>query len=56
MPLDVPPPRQTRFGSPLVVSRVHWVQPALVVEGGCVRWTYEGLREDQAAREVRQSS
>jgi bifunctional non-homologous end joining protein LigD len=25
MPLDVPPPRSTRFGSPLVLSRVHWV-------------------------------
>ena len=23
MPLDVPPPRDTRFGSPLVLSRVH---------------------------------
>ena len=23
MPLDVPPPRSTRFGSPLVLSRVH---------------------------------
>jgi bifunctional non-homologous end joining protein LigD len=26
MPLDVPPPRSTRFGSPLVLSRVHWVR------------------------------
>ena len=26
MPLDVPPPRGARFGSPLVLSRVHWVQ------------------------------
>ena len=24
MPLDVAPPRSTRFGSPLVLSRVHW--------------------------------
>ena len=23
MPLDVPPPRSTRFGSPLVLSRMH---------------------------------
>jgi len=23
-PLDVPPPRSTRFGSPLVLRRVHW--------------------------------
>jgi hypothetical protein len=26
-PLNVPPPRSTRFGSPLVLSRVHWVDP-----------------------------
>jgi ATP-dependent DNA ligase len=32
MPLEVPPPRTTRFGSPLVLSRVHWVQPELVAE------------------------
>jgi ATP-dependent DNA ligase len=28
MPLDLPPPRSTRFGSPLVLSRVHWVRPS----------------------------
>jgi hypothetical protein len=27
MPLDVPPLRSTRFGSPLVLSRVHWRGP-----------------------------
>jgi ATP-dependent DNA ligase len=27
MPLEVPPPRHSRFGSPLVLSRVHWVRP-----------------------------
>jgi DNA ligase D-like protein (predicted ligase) len=32
MPLDVSPPRSTRFGSPLVLSRVHWVRPELVAE------------------------
>ena len=32
MPLDVPPPRTSRFGSPLVLSRVHWLQPELVAE------------------------
>ena len=31
-PLSVRPPRSTRFGSPLVLSRVHWVQPKLVAE------------------------
>jgi bifunctional non-homologous end joining protein LigD len=34
MPLAVPPPRGSRFGSPLVLSRVHWVRPEMVVEGG----------------------
>jgi hypothetical protein len=29
MPLDKPPPRDSRFGSPLVLSRVHWVRPEL---------------------------
>jgi bifunctional non-homologous end joining protein LigD len=32
MPLQVAPPRSNRFGSPLVLSRVHWVRPELVVE------------------------
>jgi len=31
MPLAVPPPRSTRFGSPLLLSRVHWVRPEMVV-------------------------
>jgi ATP dependent DNA ligase C terminal region len=31
-PLNVPPPRKTRFGSPLVLSRVHWVDPTLVTD------------------------
>src|SRR5215469_7996183 len=26
MPLDLPPPCTSRFGSPLVLSRVHWVR------------------------------
>jgi len=32
MPLFEPPPRGSRFGSPLVLSRVHWVRPEMVVE------------------------
>jgi ATP-dependent DNA ligase len=32
MPLKVTPPRNSRFGSPLVFSRVHWVRPELVAE------------------------
>ena len=64
MPLDVPPPRTSRFGSPLVLSRVHWVRPELVAEVKFLTWTddnllrqvvYEGLREDKPAAEVRRS-
>jgi bifunctional non-homologous end joining protein LigD len=62
MPFEVPPPRTSRFGSPLVLSRVHWVRPELVVEVKYLTWTddnllrqlvYEGLREDKPAAEVR---
>jgi DNA ligase D-like protein (predicted ligase) len=62
MPLAVPPPRSSRFGSPLVLSRIHWVRPALVAEVKYLTWTndnllrqavYEGLREDKPAAEVR---
>ena len=62
MPLDVPPPRDNRFGSPLVLSRVHWVRPELVAEVKFLTWTddnllrqvvYQGLREDKPATEVR---
>ena len=62
MPLEVPPPRSNRFGSPLVLSRVHWVRPELVAEAKYLTWTddnllrqvvYEGLREDKAAAEMR---
>jgi ATP-dependent DNA ligase len=38
-PLSVPPPRSTRFGSPLVLSRVHWVEPKLVAEITYLTWT-----------------
>ncbi len=43
IPLDVGPPRATRFGSPLVLSRVHWVRPELVVEVKYLTWTEDGL-------------
>jgi bifunctional non-homologous end joining protein LigD len=43
MPLSVPPPRGSRFGSPLVLSRVHWVRPEMVVEVSFVEWTLDGL-------------
>jgi ATP-dependent DNA ligase len=63
MPLEVPPPRTSRFGSPLVLSRVHWF--GLVAEVKYLTWTgdnllrqvvYEGLREDKPAAEVRRAS
>jgi ATP-dependent DNA ligase len=62
IPLDVPLPRASRFGSPLVLSRVHWVRPELVVEVKYLNWTddnllrqliYQGLREDKGPAQVR---
>ena len=38
-PLNVLPPRKTRFGLPLVLSRVHWVEPKLVTEVTYLTWT-----------------
>ena len=64
MPLDVPPRRDARFGSPLTLSRVHWVRPELVAEVKYLTWTednllrqvvYEGPREDKPAAEVRRA-
>jgi len=58
-------PRGSRFGSPLVLSRVHWVRPELVAEVKFLTWTddnllrqviYEGLREDKPAAEVRREA
>jgi DNA ligase D-like protein (predicted ligase) len=65
MPLTMPPPRKTRFGSQLVLSRVHWVDPELVAEITYLTWTGEGLlrhtvfvglRSDKPARQVRRES
>jgi ATP-dependent DNA ligase len=64
-PLSVPPPRSTRFGSPLVLSRVHWVEPQLVAEMTYLTWTadnllrhkvYVGLREDKPPTNVRRET
>ena len=64
MPLSAPPPRGSRFGSPLVLSRVHWVRPEMVVEVSYVEWTPDGLlrhvvylgeRQDKLASEGRRS-
>jgi ATP-dependent DNA ligase len=62
MPLSSPPPRRSRFGGPLALSKVHWVRPELVAEITYLGWTDEpllrhtvfvGLRDDKPAREVR---
>ena len=62
MPLSESPPRGGRFGSPLVLSRVHWVQPEMVAEVSYAEWTPDGLlrhvvylgeREDKPAIDVR---
>jgi bifunctional non-homologous end joining protein LigD len=54
-----------RFGSPLVLSRVHWVEPKLVAEITYLTWkadnllrytVYLGLREDKPAHEVRRET
>ncbi|TIN21562.1 MAG: ATP-dependent DNA ligase, partial [Mesorhizobium sp.] len=48
-------------GSPLELSRVHWVRPEVVVEVTYLTWTednllrqvsYQGERQDKPAREV----
>jgi ATP-dependent DNA ligase len=43
MPLAVPPPRDSRFGSLLVLGRVHWVRPELVAEVKYLTWTADNL-------------
>ena len=62
MPLAVPPPRETRFGGRLALSKAPWVRPELVAEityldwaeDGLLRHTvFVGLRDDKPAREVR---
>jgi ATP-dependent DNA ligase len=61
-PLSAPPPRETRFGSLLVLSRMYWVKPQLVAKITYLTWTedgllrqtvYVGLRSDKPAAEVR---
>jgi bifunctional non-homologous end joining protein LigD len=65
MPLAKPPPRDNRFGSPLQLSKVHWVRPEVVVEVTYLIWTddgllrqvsYQGQREDKPAKDVRRPS
>lgn len=61
MLLDAPPPQESRFGSPLEPSRVHWLRPEVVVEVAYSTWTadglirqasYQGQRQDKLARDV----
>ncbi len=65
MPLSSPPPRRSRVGGPLGLSKVHWGRPELVAEITYLGWTDEpllrhtvfvGLREDKPAREVRREA
>ena len=56
MPLAAPPPRENRFGSPLRLSKVHWVMPEVVVEVTYLTWTEGGFLRAvsyQGQREVR---
>jgi DNA ligase D-like protein (predicted ligase) len=62
MPLAVAPPRKTRFGGPLALSKAHWVRPELVAEITYLSWSEDGLlrqpvvvglREDKPANDVR---
>jgi bifunctional non-homologous end joining protein LigD len=61
MPVVEAPPRDSRFGAPLEVSKVHWVRPEIVVEVTYLTWTednllrqvsYQGQQEDKPARQV----
>ena len=61
MALAEPPPRDSRFGSPLKLGKVHRVKPKVVVEVTFLTWTednllrqvsYQGQREDKPARQV----
>jgi hypothetical protein len=47
MPLEVPQPRSSHFGSPLVLSRVHWVRPDRCCAQGRGRWPTERLLDRQ---------
>ncbi len=65
MALAVAPPRETRFGGPLPLSKVHWVKSELVAEITYLSWSddgllrqtvFVGLREDKPASEVRREA
>jgi bifunctional non-homologous end joining protein LigD len=54
MPLSVPPPRDSRFGRPLELGKVHWVRPELAVEVTFLTWTDDGLLRQVAYQGLRQ--
>jgi hypothetical protein len=59
MPPAEPPPRDSRFGSPLKLANVHWVKPELVVEVTYLTWTEDNLLRQvsyQAQRENKPAS
>jgi bifunctional non-homologous end joining protein LigD len=56
MPLALPPPRGSRFGSPLVLSRVHWVRPEMVAEVTYAEWTPDRLVRHLPAAERSEST
>jgi ATP-dependent DNA ligase len=56
MPLDVPPPRVSRFRSPLTLSRVHWVRPELVAEIKFLSWTEDNLLRRSSTKVCRRTS
>ena len=43
MPLAEPPPSDSRGGSALKLSKVHWVRPQMVVEVTYLTWTEDNL-------------
>lgn len=62
MALTKPPPRESRFGSPLKLSEVTWVKPRLVAQVRYLTWTADGLmrqvvflglREDKPPTDVK---
>ena len=54
MPLAAPPPRDNRFGSPLKLSKVHWVRPDVVMEVTYLTWTESGHLSRRLAMPVLQ--
>jgi choline dehydrogenase-like flavoprotein len=43
MALSEPPPRESRFGSPLKLSKVDWVRREMVVEVGWENWDADAV-------------